>query len=214
MFYTIGIMLLSGVTYFIRDWLHLTLATSLPFALYYLYWFFLPESARWLLTKGRFEEASRILETMARVNGNEVPESFRQQVEQEMLYKRTKSQEKLLKNGPGLAALWKTPNMRLKTILITLNWFANEMVYMGMSYYGPSLGNNQYFSFFLSALVEVPSHFVCWMIIDKWGRRWPLALSMVISGVSCIATVLIPPGKSSRKIKFLLKIMFWYFRGC
>jgi hypothetical protein len=107
--------------------------------------------------------------------------------------------------------------MRLKTCLITLNWFANETVYLGLSYYGPSLGSNQYFSFFLSALVEVPSYLFCWFIMDRFGRRWPMCTLMILrlawvnlllideliatctfslfkcirSGISCIITVLI-----------------------
>lgn len=196
-------MMLAGITYLIRDWVQLTLATSVPFLLYYIYWIFLPESARWLLTKGRFEEASRILETLAHVNGNELPTSFRQQLKQRMMCRRTKSQERLLRKSPGISALWKTPNMRMKTLLITLNWFANEMVYVGLSYYGPSLGSSQYFSFFLSSLVEIPSQLACWLVIDRWGRRWPLCLSMVISGISCIATVLVPPGMYYKKLHHL-----------
>lgn len=37
----------------------------------------LPESPRWLLAKGRLEEASKILETLARVNKKEMPEAFK-----------------------------------------------------------------------------------------------------------------------------------------
>lgn len=195
MFYTFGLMLLSGITYLIRNWVQLTLATSLPFMLYYMYWFVLPESPRWLLTKGRFEEASRTLETLARVNGKEFPANFKQKLKQRMMYKRTKSEESMMKKTPGLSALCRTPNMRLKTILITLNWFANETVYVGLSYYGPSLGDNQYLSFLLSSVVEIPSYIACWLIIDRWGRRWPLCICMVVSGITCIATVMIPSGK-------------------
>lgn len=79
----------------------------------------------------------------------------------------------------------RTPNMRLKTLLITLNWFANETVYLGLSYYGPSLGNNQYLSFFLSSLVEIPSYLCCWFVMDKWGRRWPMCLLMICRFVDC-----------------------------
>lgn len=100
----------------------------------------------------------------------------------------------------------RTPNMRLKTLLITLNWFANETVYLGLSYYGPSLGDSEhlrleflnefikikrsktgrinslrpiYSSFFLSSMVEIPSYLCCWFVMDKWGRRWPMCLLMI-----------------------------------
>lgn len=86
----------------------------------------------------------------------------------------------------------RTPNMRLKTLLITLNWFANETVYLGLSYYGPSLGKNECLSFFLSSLVEIPSYILCWLVMDRWGRRWPLCLLMIFGGFSCVVTVLLP----------------------
>uniref|UniRef100_A0A8D9BIE8 Organic cation transporter 1 n=1 Tax=Cacopsylla melanoneura TaxID=428564 RepID=A0A8D9BIE8_9HEMI len=192
LFYSMGLLFLSVVAYYIRNWIYLTYATSAPFLLYFLYWWVLPESPRWLLAKGRLEEASKILETLARVNGKELPDSFKLQLKQGMMLKRTVSEEQRLKKGPGVASLCRTPNMRLKTTLITLNWFASSMVYVGLSYYGPALGNNEYFSFFLSTLVELPSYLVCLVVMDRIGRRWPLCIGMIVSGISCIITVTLP----------------------
>lgn len=197
MFYTSGLMLLSGLTYLIRNWRYLSLTTSLPFFLYFFYWFVLPESPRWLLSKGKFEDAARILEKLAEVNRKEFPVGFKQQLKQRMMLKRTRSEESLIRRGPGLRALFKTPNMRLKTCLITLNWFANATVYVGLSYYGPALGSNEYVSFFLSSAVELPGALMCWLLIDRWGRRWPLCICMVVSGATCIATVLLPEGSTT-----------------
>ncbi|CAH1118037.1 unnamed protein product [Phaedon cochleariae] len=192
MFYTVGLMMLSGITYLIRDWVHLGLATSLPFLLYYFYWFWLPESPRWLLAKGRFEEASKILETLARVNQKALPDSFKQQLKRKIMYKPSKSEEEALKKSPGCFELCGTPNMRLKTTLITLNWFANETVYVGLSYYGPSLGSNEHLSFLLSSAVEIPTYLACWLVMDRWGRRWPICTCMLICGACCLATATIP----------------------
>ncbi|KAM7351840.1 carcinine transporter isoform 2-T2 [Cochliomyia hominivorax] len=189
-FYTSGIMLLSVVTYLERDWVKLSYYTSVPFYLYFLYLFVMPESPRWLLMRGKLEEALKILESMARVNGNQFPEEVKLKLEAQI--SRNKLKEKKKTVNVGLADLCRTPNMRLKTILITLSWFANETVYLGLSYYGPSLGSNQYVSFFLSAVVEIPSYLVCWYLMDSWGRRWPLSLSMILGGVACVITVMIP----------------------
>lgn len=83
---------------------------------------FLPESPRWLLAKGRLGEANDILETLARVNGKQLPVSFTQKLRQRMTMSRSKSEEERLRAGPGVLSLFRTPNMRLKTCLITLNW--------------------------------------------------------------------------------------------
>ncbi|XP_032691653.1 carcinine transporter isoform X2 [Odontomachus brunneus] len=190
-FYTMGLCMLAAVTYLIRDWRTLAVTTSAPFLIYFFYWWFLPESPRWLLAKGRLSEANDILETLARVNGKELPVSFTQKLRQRMTMSRSKSEEERLRAGPGVLSLFRTPNMRLKTCLITLNWFANNMVYVGLSYYGPALGNEEHLSFLFSSLAEIPSYMACWVVMDRWGRRWPLCLCMVVAGVSCIATVLL-----------------------
>ncbi|XP_011063251.1 PREDICTED: organic cation transporter protein isoform X1 [Acromyrmex echinatior] len=190
-FYTLGLCMLAGVTYLIRDWRTLAMTTSVPFLIYFFYWWFLPESPRWLLAKGRLSEANDILEILARVNGKELPTSFTQKLRQRMTMSRSNSEEERLRTGPGVLSLFKLPNMRLKTCLITLNWFANNMVYVGLSYYGPALGNEEHLSFLFSSLAEIPSYIVCWVVMDRWGRRWPLCLCMVVAGVSCIATVLL-----------------------
>ncbi|XP_030383145.1 carcinine transporter [Scaptodrosophila lebanonensis] len=190
-FYTSGIMLLSVVTYLERDWVRLSYYTSLPFWAYFLYMFVMPESPRWLLMRGRLEEALKILERMARVNGRQFPEAVHSKLEAQIIRDKLKKQKKKVVNV-GLMDLCRTPNMRLKTILITLSWFANETVYLGLSYYGPSLGSNQYLSFFLSAVVELPSYLCCWYFMDTWGRRWPLSLSMILGGVFCVITVMLP----------------------
>lgn len=73
--------MLAGVTYLIRDWVTMGMVTSIPFLLYYGYILVLPESPRWLLAKGRYEEALKVLEEMARVNQKELPDSFRRALE-------------------------------------------------------------------------------------------------------------------------------------
>ena len=76
---------------------------------------------------------------------------------------------------------------------------------MGLSYYGPAMGSDEYLSFFLSGLVELPGYMLCWAVMDRWGRRWPLCLLMVVGGLFCSVTVLMPPGPS------LLMQLFIFF---
>lgn len=74
--------------------------------------------------------------------------------------------------------------------------FANETVYVGLSYYGPAMGENEYLSFFLACVVEIPSYLLCWAIMDFCGRRWLLGVSMILGGICSVATVLMPQGKA------------------
>lgn len=69
--------MLAGVTYLVRDWVQMCLYTSVPFLLFFLYILVMPESPRWLLAKGKLEEALNTLEIMARVNNKPLPNTFR-----------------------------------------------------------------------------------------------------------------------------------------
>lgn len=64
--YSLGLILLAGVVYMVRDWRHLALATTLPFVCFFLFLWVMPESPRWLLARGQFEKAEVILKNMAR----------------------------------------------------------------------------------------------------------------------------------------------------
>lgn len=101
----------------------------------------------------------------------------------------------------GILDLFRAPNLRVKTILITFIWFTNTSVYVGLSYYAPSLGGNEFLNFFLAGVVELPTYLFLWPALEKWGRRWTLCSSMVVGGSSCLATFLVQNGKYQGRAK-------------
>ena len=85
--------MLSGVTYMVRNWIHLTLYTSVPFLSYFLYFFIMPESPRWLLMKGRLEQALEVLERMSRINGKPFPVHFKNKLQARVLLDKTREKK-------------------------------------------------------------------------------------------------------------------------
>ncbi|CAK1585916.1 unnamed protein product [Parnassius mnemosyne] len=190
--YSMGLIMLAGVVYLVRDWRHLALATTLPFLCFFFYIWPMPESPRWLLARGQFEKAEKILKDMARINGKSLPANY-------MLHLRRKYESDKLKldlekeksRKYGVLDLFRTPNLRKKTIIITFIWFTNTSVYVGLSYYAPVLGGDEFLNFFLAGIVELPTYLFLWPSMERLGRRWTLCMSMVVGGVACLTTFLV-----------------------
>lgn len=103
----------------------------------------------------------------------------------------------------GVGDLFRTPNLRKKTLIITFIWFTNTSVYVGLSYYAPVLGGDEFLNFFLAGAVELPTYLFLWPSMERLGRRWTLCISMVVGGTACLATFLVQNGKC-----FILFIYF------
>lgn len=54
----IGNAVMAGLAYWLRDWRKLEFALATLSSLYIIYWFWVPESPRWLLATGQTERAA------------------------------------------------------------------------------------------------------------------------------------------------------------
>ncbi|CAK9290216.1 unnamed protein product [Gordionus sp. m RMFG-2023] len=74
--YACGVVIFATIAYFVRDWKILTLIVDIPFIAFYIYWWFLPESIRWLIVKKKYQRAEKIIQITAKVNKVSIPHNF------------------------------------------------------------------------------------------------------------------------------------------
>ncbi|XP_056021360.1 organic cation transporter protein-like [Ostrea edulis] len=179
--YVFGEFLLLIFAYFIRDWRWLQLALAVPMVSTMCYWWsrVLPESPRWLLSRGKNKEAVKILRKAAKANGVEfedLPSNFR-------LEKEDRGVREILKE------LFHSRKLLLRWIIIFFNWFVISFIYYGLTLHIGKLGGNLYLNFALSCIVEFIGYFLC-IFMDRTGRK-PMHLTvMFMSGIACLASVL------------------------
>ncbi|RCN35871.1 transporter, major facilitator family protein [Ancylostoma caninum] len=176
-FYAFGEMILAGMAYAITDYRILHAAIALPSLIFLSYWWLVPESARWLVTKERYEEADVILHKAARINGSYVPDRWWEQLEMSQNSKYTSF---------GLFDLVRTPKMRMRTLICFFLWPVNTMMYYGLTMKSDLGGGNLYINFAISAAMEIPALFVVYFLIDRIGRRQIVAGSLATAGICLV----------------------------
>ncbi|XP_038059997.1 organic cation transporter protein-like [Patiria miniata] len=187
-FFATGLTILPLLAFLIRTWRFLQLCISVPIALYFLLYFYMPESARWQMSKGKFRPAEKTLRKVAATNKREFPEEM---FSPENI---ATSMEKASSGQQTAVGLFRTPNMRIKTLNIMFNWFVNSLVYYGLGLSTSDLGVDDYMASAIAALVEFPSYVYCIFALQYFGRRINLSGTMVIGGAACITTAFLELG--------------------
>ncbi|XP_054736322.1 organic cation transporter protein-like [Anastrepha obliqua] len=199
MFFSVGFMLTAGFAYFIHDWRWLQIALTLPGLLFMCYHWVIPESARWLLSKGRKEEAIVVIEKAARINRVTIPSEVYDNLIDEAA-EREKIEKSSADNADEKAStvfdLLKYPNLRRKTLLIFFDWFVNSGVYYGLSWNTNNLGGNVLLNFMISGAVEIPGYSFLLFTLNRWGRRTILCGCMLVAGISLLLTIVVPVDKN------------------
>nr|XP_033787616.1 solute carrier family 22 member 13-like [Geotrypetes seraphini] len=181
LFFAFGLMALAGLAYVIRNWRFLLLAGSLPLALVFSYIWIIPESARWLLTQGENEKAKKILQKAASINKRTIAEEMLLQLMEE---KKSPSENML--------DLFRSKRLRKITLISCYLWFANSLVYYGLSLNVGSFGLDIYLTQLVFGVVEVLARVEAIFILGRYSRKKCQAACLLLSGIACLAITVIP----------------------
>ncbi|XP_028296242.1 solute carrier family 22 member 2 [Gouania willdenowi] len=181
MFFSVGILLLPLLAYFIRDWRWLQVVITAPYAIFLCYYWFIPESPRWLLSMNQTSKAVKITEQVAKENRRTLSKNIQ-----------TLCDDNADSSSASFMDLIRTPKMRKHTCILSFNWFTSAVVYQGLIMRLGILGGNVYVDFLISGLVEFPAAFLILFTIERLGRRLPFATANIVAGTSCFITAFIP----------------------
>lgn len=204
--FTLGFLSLPAIAYINRDasWRTLYLWTSIPTILYcILVHFLVRESPRWLLLRGRKDEAVSILTSIAATKSSLITENLTLlKLEQEPSNDDIYSAIKIL-----VEKKWAFRNL----LAVMVVGFGIGFVYYGMPLGLGNLDFNLYLSVTLNALSELPASLITSFLIDKLNRKCSLLVFNSLSGICSILCVVM--GKISGNLQIGLE-MVSFFSAC
>ena len=139
----------------------------------------MPESVRYLLSKGRIEEAEEIVRKLEGKAGETNPVlDINNDLNEQINYK------------PDLAVIWSGQFLK-RTLMLWIAWFGLVFTYYGIFTWLPSLVYNQGFTFiktfeyvFIMTLAQLPGYFTAAWLVERIGRKYTLSLFLFMTGVA------------------------------
>lgn len=198
--FNLGHLTLPLFSYFLRDWRYFQFAISIPSVVLISYYWLVPESPRWLFTVGRTDEAVAILTKAARTN--DLPtDTIKDDIEAYAASKIT-SNDKSSGSKGNFLDLFKTPNLRGKTIFMCYNWFTCGLCFFGVTQYVSHLGGDIFVNVAISASLTIPGTILVIFLTKYWGRKRTLILANLIAGCSMLVIAFIPATSAAVLVTF------------
>lgn len=189
----VGTMSVAGplvalIAWLVPHWRYYLRIIYAPAVFFILHALYLDESVRWLLIKGKKDEAKHILRKAAETGNVYVCEETlndihcdksEAKIDLSSLIKRTVTSKKLLFRFLACICMWITASFSKYTFMIN----------------SVSLEGNKYLNYGLTAFIDFPASITLVLLLNKFKRKKPLIIAFLLAGMLCIIQSFIPKGK-------------------
>lgn len=167
--------------------------------------FILPESCRWLISKGEGDKSVKVMKKIAKMNKKEVPDRV-----YDAVLKMCLKQKQLNESMPSYTYLdlFRTPNMRKITILISILYMLIALEFDTTVRNISNLNFNIYMSFMISGALELPADLLSILGLNYLGRRWSSSISLFACGITILPCAWLADHWEAQAV-FAMTARFW-----
>ncbi|KAD6454852.1 hypothetical protein E3N88_09558 [Mikania micrantha] len=237
-FWTIGTIFEASIAWFVMPtlgWRWLLAISSLPSSLLLIFYRVVPESPRYLCLKGRTTEALRILEKVAKINGQTLPpgilvsdheiqlnEKSAEAEDAHLLSHNDGTIDRSLKQNVSTMALLFSPELIKPTLLLWVVFFGNAFSYYGLVLLTTELHNGRnscvpthlqprhqelsYKDIFITSFAEFPGLIISAFTIDKLGRKLSMSIMFFLCCIFLLPLVSHQPQAVTTALLFMARI--------
>lgn len=212
-FYTLGMALLGVLAYATKQWRTLLWILHSPSIICISYFYILPESTRWLATKGKLEQVRKNISTAGKINRTQFSEAALKMLmvdEEEFMELQPKEPSELNETATSATEATGYPILKairnrtilLRLVILSLCWATNTFVYYGLSIYSVSFAGDKYVNYIGGALIELPSILITYFLVEAefLGRKRSLIITMLVSGIACFCQLALVPSDADNVI--------------
>ncbi|XP_063381500.1 organic cation transporter protein-like [Cydia fagiglandana] len=196
-FFSLGSICTGLLAWGVPDWQNLTQVLYIPMFITSFSLWIVPESLRWTLSKGRYEESEAVLKTAARLNGKNLSDrsllALRKAVEEEKNVNALEAWEKQAE--PWLIVqVFKHKQVMIRCIVSPVWWITYTFVYYGLSINAVNISGNHYLNFVAVSMMEIPGYWTSIFLLGNIGRKPVLICAFWLCAACQVAYIFMPEG--------------------
>lgn len=186
-FGVLGSITMAIIAWLSPNWRIFLVYIYVPQFIFIFYIFWMDESPRWLLSKGKKTEAENILRKAAKINRITIDENKLSKLKCE----ESSTNTSLL---PLLKMTCTSKKLFLRLLCCICMWFTGLFNAYALTINSVSLKGNKFINYSITTGAGLPASVLLYFLLIKCNRKKPLIFSFLFTAIFCIGHSFLPSG--------------------
>merc|ERR1712079_511506 len=137
-------------------------------------------SPRWLIAKGKIEQAQQVLSVASKKN--------RMGVEPEQI---VLTKPSTAASQGGFLDIMRHSTLRIQVLIMYFNWFTTAFIMYGLALSWQNLTGGLFLNFIIGTILDFPAKTLAMVLTQRVGRKLPYMIASINTGVMFLLTLFI-----------------------